>query len=117
MLEARKVSAGYTERPVIRELSLELRRGELLALLGPNGSGKSTLLKTAAGIITPFSGRIMIDGTDYTDLTPRQLACHVSYMAQSRNTPNIIAGRMVLHGRFPYLSYPRRYSRADTEAA
>ena len=47
--------------------------------------------------------------------TPRQLAQKVTYLAQSRSTPNITARRMALHGRFPYLSYPRRYRAEDYE--
>lgn len=117
MIEIKELCAGYYRENILDSVDLTVEDGILTVLLGPNGSGKSTLLKTVAGIITPGSGRIIIDDSEYTDLTPRQLACRVSYMAQTRNTPNIIAGRMVLHGRFPYLSYPRRYSRADTEAA
>ncbi len=59
---------SYKRRPVIRDVSLELRRGEVVALLGPNGSGKTTCFYCIAGLITPESGQVMLDGRDVTPL-------------------------------------------------
>ena len=85
-------------------------------LLGPNGCGKSTLLKTALGLLPPLEGQILYDGTPLSELAPVQVARRAAYMAQSRGIPNIEARRMVLHGRFPYLPFPRRYRKSDHEA-
>lgn len=115
MIELRNLSAGYGREPVLRGVSMSLTPGKVLALLGPNGCGKSTLLKTILGLQPKLGGEILADGTPADEITPRQLAQKVTYLAQSRNTPNISARRMVLHGRFPYLSYPRRYRREDYE--
>lgn len=115
MIELRNLSAGYGREPVLSDVSMELTPGKVLALLGPNGCGKSTLLKTILGLQPRLGGEILADGTPTDEITPRQLAQKVTYLAQSRNTPNISARRMVLHGRFPYLSYPRRYRREDYE--
>lgn len=115
MIELRNLSAGYGREPVLSDISIELTPGKVLALLGPNGCGKSTLLKTILGLQPKLGGEILADGSPTDEITPRQLAQKVTYLAQSRNTPNISARRMVLHGRFPYLSYPRRYRREDYE--
>lgn len=115
MIELRNLSAGYGREPVLSDISMELTPGKVLALLGPNGCGKSTLLKTILGLQPKLGGEILADGSPTDEITPRQLAQKVTYLAQSRNTPNISARRMVLHGRFPYLSYPRRYRREDYE--
>jgi branched-chain amino acid transport system ATP-binding protein len=56
--------AGYQEIPVVRDLNLEVRRGEVVALLGPNGAGKTTTLETIAGLNRPISGRIELAGDD-----------------------------------------------------
>ena len=56
-----------------------------------------------------------MDDIPLQNLTAKEIARRVSYLPQSRSVPNITAGRMVLHGRFPYLSYPRRYRREDYE--
>ena len=114
MLEARNLSAGYPGRAVLAGVSLAVRPGRVLALLGPNGCGKSTLLRTMAGLLPPLGGEVLLDGR--RDYSPRQAAQRVAYLPQSRTAPNITVRRLVLHGRFPYLSYPRRYGREDYEA-
>ena len=114
MLEAKNLSAGYPGRAVLADVSLAARPGRMLALLGPNGCGKSTLLRTMAGLLPPLGGEVLLDGR--RDYSPRQAAQRVAYLPQSRTAPNITVRRLVLHGRFPYLSYPRRYGREDYEA-
>ena len=113
MLEARNLSAGYPGRAVLAGVSLAARPGRVLALLGPNGCGKSTLLRTMAGLLPPLGGEVLLDGR--RDYSPRQAAQRVAYLPQSRTAPNLTVRRLVLHGRFPYLSYPRRYGREDYE--
>ena len=114
MLEARNLSAGYPGRAVLAGVSLAARPGRVLALLGPNGCGKSTLLRTMAGLLPPLGGEVLLDGR--RDYSPRQAARRVAYLPQSRTAPSITVRRLVLHGRFPYLSYPRRYGREDYAA-
>lgn len=116
MLEARCVWAGYPGRAVLEDVSLAVRPGELLVLLGPNGCGKSTLLRTLSGLLPALGGEVLLDGEPLGEHGPRQTARKVAYLPQSRAVPSITARRMVLHGRFPYLSYPRRYRREDHEA-
>ena len=106
MIELHHVSAGYGSKLVVEDISLTLRPGQVLTLLGPNGSGKSTLLRTIAGLHPLAGGQITVDGVPVKDLTRRQMAQKITYMPQSRTIPNITARKMVLHGRFPYLSYP-----------
>ena len=57
-----KVSVGYDGKPLIEEVEIMLRKGEILTLLGPNGAGKSTILKMLTGILRPTSGSIEFDG-------------------------------------------------------
>src|SRR5580693_4933208 len=61
-LAVRDLFAGYAEVPVVRELNLEVRPGEVVALLGPNGAGKTTTLETIAGLHRPISGTIELSG-------------------------------------------------------
>ena len=117
MIQLQHVSAGYGGPLVVQDVSLDLRPGEVLVLLGPNGCGKSTLLRVIAGLQPSFGGEVLVDGEPVARLTHRNLAQKVTYLPQSRSVPNITAYRMVLHGRFPYLSYPRRYRPEDHAAA
>ncbi len=117
MIELKKLSAGYGGQDVLRGVSLAFPPGRVLALLGPNGCGKSTLLRTALGLNPKSGGEVLMDGAALESLSPRERALKAAYLSQSRSTPNITAYKMVLHGRFPHLSYPRRYRREDYEAA
>lgn len=116
-MELRQLRAGYGEHMVLDGVDLALRPGEVLALLGPNGSGKSTLIRAALGLLPLTGGQVLIDGADAVALTPRQRAQKAAYLPQTRPVPNITALRMVLHGRFPHLTYPRRFRQEDYAAA
>lgn len=113
MIQLCKLRAGYPGREVLHDVSLSFLPGEVLVLVGPNGCGKSTLLRAANGLLPTSGGQVLLDGVCLEQCSPRQIAQKAAYLPQSRAVPNITARRMVLHGRFPYLSYPRRYRRED----
>lgn len=115
MIELKGVEAGYHGRPVLQNIDLAFRPGEVLALIGPNGSGKSTLLRAALGLLPCTGGQVLYDGVPLSQLSPRQVARQAAFLSQTRTTPNITAWKMVLHGRFPHLSYPRHYRPQDKE--
>ncbi len=116
MLELKNASAGYPGRAVLEGVTLAVKPGRVLALLGPNGCGKSTLLRTMAGLLPPQGGEVLLDGRPLRDCRPREAAQKIACLPQSRAVPGITARRLVLHGRFPHLSYPRRYGREDYAA-
>ena len=117
MIEIRNLCAGYGEKEVLHQVDMEICPGKVTALIGPNGCGKSTLLKSLVRINPHSSGEIHVHGTLIEKLTSTQLARRVAYLPQSKKTPDISVMRMVLHGRFSHLSYPRRYRAEDIEAA
>ena len=65
-LAIRQLEGGYGESPVLRGLSLDVRPGEIFAILGKNGMGKTTLLKTIMGVLPPRRGRVEVLGKDVT---------------------------------------------------
>jgi lipopolysaccharide export system ATP-binding protein len=67
-LEVRSIAKAYDRRAVLHDISLEVRRGEVVGLLGPNGAGKTTCFYSVMGLVKPDSGRIFLDGRDITDL-------------------------------------------------
>ena len=113
MIELRHISAGYRSGTVLQDVSISFPQGKVTVLMGPNGCGKTTLLKTALGLIPKTGGEILFDGAEIGTLSPKEIAQKAAYLSQSRNTPRITVGRMVLHGRFPYLDYPRHYRKED----
>ena len=74
MLELRRVNAGYGRARILFDLDLELRRGEVAALLGRNGAGKTTALKAAIGLLSSFSGKIIFNNRELNNLQPYQIA-------------------------------------------
>jgi len=82
-LKASPLRKSYRRRPVIRDVSLELGRGEVVALLGPNGSGKTTCFYNIAGLIRPEGGTVTIDGRDVTNLPMyRRAKLGIGYLPQ-----------------------------------
>ena len=108
-LDARNVSFGYrgvsgSPDPAVRDLTLEVGSGEVIALTGPNGSGKSTLLKLLARVLGPSAGSIQLDGTPLQEWPPREYARHVAYLPQDPDPGfPMLAIDVVVSGRAPFL--------------
>ncbi|MGR3702179.1 MAG: LPS export ABC transporter ATP-binding protein [Paracoccaceae bacterium] len=82
-LRVRQLRKSYKKRVVIRDFSMELNRGEVVALLGPNGSGKSTTFYAIAGLVYPEGGEVTIDGQDVTNLPMyRRAKMGIGYLPQ-----------------------------------
>ncbi len=115
MIETKKLSVGYGSHCVLKDITVGFLEGRVTVLIGPNGCGKSTLLKTVLGLQPSLGGEVLYDGSELGTLGPRQVAKRAAYLTQTRNTPNISVNRLVLHGRFPYLDFPRQYREEDYE--
>ena len=82
-LRVTNLRKSYKKRLVIRDVSLELGRGEVVALLGPNGSGKTTCFYSIAGLVTPEGGDVSIDGRNITSLPMyRRAKLGIGYLPQ-----------------------------------
>ena len=108
MLKLQHLTAGYGEKTILHDISLDLPPGTVTAILGPNGCGNSTLLKAAAGLLPLSGGEV---------LAPEPRARHIAYLPQSRTVPEMTVRQLVLHGRFPWLGWPRIYRAEDQAAA
>jgi len=117
MLRLEHVYAGYEGREVLHDISMHIEPGKITVLAGPNGCGKSTLLKTMIQLVPRTKGNIFFGEQPQEMLAQNEVARFVSYLPQKRSVPEIEVLRMVLHGRFPYLSYPRRYREEDYRIA
>ena len=82
-LQVRNLRKSYRKRVVIRDVNIELNRGEVVALLGPNGSGKTTSFYAIAGLVMPEGGSVMIDGHDASRLPMyRRAKMGIGYLPQ-----------------------------------
>ena len=128
LLTAHEVVAGYVRGlPIVHGASLQVARGEVVAIIGPNGAGKSTLMKAIAGLVGMESGRITLQGQDITALpTDRIVAAGLGFVPQTGNVfttltihENLRVGGHLLRGEmaarlerayaaFPILATKRR---------
>ena len=85
--EGSKMTAGYGDGPdIINSCTINVNKGEIVAILGPNGAGKSTAMKTMLGLLNLKSGSVLIDGEDITNLSPQdRVKKGISFVPQSKN--------------------------------
>ncbi len=103
-LEARSIAVDLGGRRVLAGVDLELREGELLAVIGPNGSGKTTLLRTLLGLQTPSEGQARIQGRPAEELPPTARARRAAWMPQEeRPSENLTVEDYVGLARFPHI--------------
>jgi ABC-2 type transport system ATP-binding protein len=84
-LELNDVSSGYNRQAVLHDISFKLREPSIYVVLGPNGAGKTTMFRTIAGILEPFSGRILLDGQNVT--ASAEARTRISYLSQYNAMP------------------------------
>jgi branched-chain amino acid transport system ATP-binding protein len=85
VLEARNLVAGYRGAAVVRDLSLHVAGGEVVALLGPNGAGKTTSLMTMAGALPAISGQVLLDGQQTSDSPSRRARAGMACVTEARS--------------------------------
>ena len=102
-----QLSVGYTlSHPVISDIDLELKSGQLSCLIGENGIGKSTLLKTLTGFLPKLKGSVLFDNRDITSFSQRELARQVSIvLTQKPDVQNLTIEEIIGLGRSPYTGF------------
>ena len=86
VIEVERVTAGYGGGDILREVSLEVGAGQMVAVVGPNGAGKSTLLKAIFGLLVPRAGSIRYEGREITRRPPEEIVRRgISYVPQVDN--------------------------------
>lgn len=115
-IEVRNLSFSYGDRPVLRDISFSVSKGEFLSILGPNGVGKSTLFRCVLGLLSGYTGQVLVNGTDARSFDVRTAAKHIAYIPQSsRSIFNYSVFDIVLMGRTSGLSTFRSPGKKDRE--
>lgn len=110
-----QLSVGYTlSHPVISDINLELRSGQLACLIGENGIGKSTLLKTLTGFLPKLKGSLLLGDRDIDSFSQRELARQVSIvLTQKPDVQNLTIEEIIGLGRSPYTGFFGRLRAED----
>ena len=98
-----RLAVGYGGKPLIENICLHVRRGEIMTLIGPNGAGKSTILKTLARQLTPMAGAVYLDKQALGQMAEKELAQRLAIVTTERIDPELMTCRdIVSTGRYPY---------------
>lgn len=103
MIKVDRLAGGYGKKPIVKDISLDIKKGEFFALLGPNGSGKTTLFKLITGQLPVISGDILIDGKVMSKLTKLEKAKKVAVLSQEvQMTFDYTVEEIISLGRYPH---------------
>lgn len=117
VVEVKDVSFAYNQREILKNISLEVKQGEMLGILGPNGVGKTTLLRVISGALVPFKGDVLFEGVNIREMSPKERARRIAVLPQSEPPVDYLTVReMVMLGRVPYLSLFSGERKEDRES-
>ncbi len=113
-LQADKLTLGYDQKIIARELSIDIPDGELTVIIGPNACGKSTLLRALSRLMRPTLGTVWLDGKAINDYATKEVARRLGLLPQSSNAPgDITVADLVARGRYPHQKLFTRWSVDD----
>lgn len=97
------LTVGYHGVPLIKEIKIGLKKGEIMTLIGPNGAGKTTILKSIIKQLAPLGGMVCLDGASVQEMTGRDLSQKMSVVLTERVRPEMMTcEEVVATGRYPY---------------
>ena len=115
-IEVRNLNFSYGSRQILFDISFSVEKGEFLSILGPNGVGKSTLFRCVLGLLSGYTGTVLVDGVDTRTFSVREAAKHIAYIPQSsRPVFNYSVFDIVLMGRSSSLSPFQAPSKQDND--
>ncbi len=118
MLSVRGLVCGYDSRFFLKDVCLEVGRGELLGVIGPNGSGKTTLIRAISRVLKPAKGEVLLDGRNIREMDLKAFAKKVAVVSQEARAGLMRVQEYVLLGRIPhYRGLQFLETKRDLEAA
>lgn len=112
--QLQKLTVGYDGRSLIRDITVDIVRGEIITLIGPNGAGKSTILKSITRQLRTLAGTVKIDGSDLMSFSAKSLATRMAVVLTERMKPELMTCQdVVAAGRYPYTGRLGLLTRAD----
>jgi len=98
-----KITIGYDDKPLIEDISIGVKKGEIVTMIGPNGAGKSTLLKSIIRELKLLGGASFLEEKDLSEVSEKELAKKLSILMTERIKPELMTCfDVVATGRYPY---------------
>ena len=111
-----QLTVGYDGKPLIRDITIDIAKGEIVTLIGPNGAGKSTILKSITRQLKAIGGTVAIDGQSLSGLSYKELATRMAVVLTERMKPELMTCRdIVATGRYPYTGRLGLLTKRDEE--
>lgn len=116
MLKAESLAVAYEENLIVKDINLEIAKGDMVTIIGANGSGKSTILKAMSRSLKPCSGIVYLDGREIFRQDSKAVARKLAVLPQTPRVPDDFTVRdLVSYGRYPHLGWNARMKIEDFE--
>jgi len=110
------LTVGYDGKPIVNNIDVSIKKGQILSLIGPNGSGKSTILKSITKQLKVIDGVVFLSGSPINDINSRDMARRAAVVLTERPKPELMTcGDVVAVGRYPYTGMLGILSASDKE--
>lgn len=116
MISVNNLNSGYENKEIIKNLSVNIKQGEVVSIIGPNGSGKSTLLKSLGKFLKKNSGEVFVDKRNVDSMRISDIAKIMSTLSQHNSSPDDIKVKdLVYYGRIPHKKWYEIRNKEDEE--
>lgn len=115
-ITAEQINIAYNDTLIVKELDLQIPRGQITSIIGPNGCGKSTVLKAVGRLLKTKHGTVYLNGADIRTLSTKEVAKQMAILPQTPTAPSgLTVGQLVAYGRFPHQRGFGKLSKEDKE--
>lgn len=116
ILKAENISVNYDGKEVLKDVNIDVKRGEMVSIVGPNGSGKSTLLKVLSRSLKLHEGAVLLENKNIGDINTKVIARRLAVLPQVKKAPaDLTVETLVGYGRYPHLGFGNKMSKKDYE--
>ena len=115
-ITAEQIDIAYNDTLIVKELDLQIPRGQITSIIGPNGCGKSTVLKAVGRLLKTNNGTVYLNGADIRTLSTKEVAKQMAILPQTPTAPSgLTVGQLVAYGRFPHQRGFGKLSKEDKQ--
>jgi iron complex transport system ATP-binding protein len=116
ILQAKNVFISYDKKEVVKDINIDVKKGEIVTIIGPNGSGKSTILKALSRTLKPQKGEILLENKNINSMNTKNIAKKLAVLPQTRHVPSdFTVEALVGYGRYPHLGFGHKLQKHDYE--